>query len=121
MTKATIILGNQLFPIEFLKKQGLSHVFMAEVKELIREDTTHKQKIWLFLSAMRRYREELGKNGLKVEYNKIDDHDESYTELLGKFVNQNKIKELYIFEIEDQWFARKLKKWALSSRSGSTS
>ena len=61
-----IILGNQLFDPKLLKKNNCSEVFMAEDFGLCREFKYHKSKIYLFLAAMREYRDELLKNSIKV-------------------------------------------------------
>ena len=44
-----IILGNQLFPQDNIRKSGCNNVFMAEDMELCTYVKHHKQKILLFL------------------------------------------------------------------------
>ena len=68
-----IILGNQLFPIEEIKKTKIKTVFMKEDLGLCTNYKHHKLKILFFLSAMRQYRDLLLKNGYEVIYHSIDD------------------------------------------------
>ena len=82
-----VILGNQLFDPKYLKDQGCNEVFMAEDYGLCTYVNHHKLKIYLFLTAMREYRDELNKKesprldvaikfmkmiGIKVSRNKND-------------------------------------------------
>ena len=62
----TSFLGNQLFPIEYLKQFNIKHVFMKEDIDLCTYEKHHKQKITLFLSAMRSYRDMLKKNKITM-------------------------------------------------------
>lgn len=50
---------------------GLDAVWMAEVDEESTHVWTHKQRIALFLSAMRHFRDELRDEGLRVEYSEL--------------------------------------------------
>ena len=68
-----IILGNQLFPIEEIKKTNIKKVFMKEDLGLCTNYKHHKLKILFFLSAMRQYKDLLLKNGYEVIYHSIDD------------------------------------------------
>jgi hypothetical protein len=54
-----VILGNQLFDPKYLKDQGCNEVFMAEDYGLCTYVNHHKLKIYLFLTAMREYWDEL--------------------------------------------------------------
>ena len=67
-----VILGNQLFDPQYLKDNCCSDVFMAEDFGLYKYAKYHKLKIYLFLCAMREYRDELEKNGIKVYYFSFD-------------------------------------------------
>jgi len=67
-SKAFVILGNQLFPTAHLKDYKDHVFFMAEDYGLCTYVKHHKQKILLFLSAMRSYAEELQIAKLKVTY-----------------------------------------------------
>ena len=54
-----LILGNQLFPIECIKKTKVSKIFMAEDFGLTTNHKHHKLKILMFLCSMRQYRDNL--------------------------------------------------------------
>ena len=66
------ILGNQLFPVDRLPPPGDVPVFMAEDLGLCTYEKHHKQKIVLFLSAMRAYAGELREAGYDVHYQQLD-------------------------------------------------
>ena len=70
-----IILGNQLFPIKYIKKTSCTDVFMCEDYELCSDYKHHKLKILMFFLSMREYKKELIKNGYKVHYRSIEDKD----------------------------------------------
>lgn len=110
-----VILGNQLFPLEVIKKTNCTTIFMAEDHGLCTHYKYHKHKLIFFLTAMRKYRDELIKEGYTVHY--IDgDHPEfkdSYETKLKKFLNQNPVFEkVKVFEVEDQFFELRLKSFA---------
>ena len=65
---------------------------MAEDYELCTFQKHHKQKILLFLSAMRSYADNLKKNKYKIEYKKIEDKDfkNNYLDKLLKNIKQKK-------------------------------
>ena len=110
-----IILGNQLFDPKLLKKNNCNEVFMAEDFGLCREFKYHKSKIYLFLAAMREYRDELLKNSIKVNYFELDQRTDEleYVDFLINYLKNKKIQEINIFEIEDKPFELKfLKKLA---------
>ena len=110
-----IILGNQLFDPKLLKKNSCNEVFMAEDFGLCREFKYHKSKIYLFLAAMREYRDELLKNSIKVNYFELDQRTDEleYVDFLINFLKNKKIQEINIYEIEDKPFELKfLKKLA---------
>ena len=73
--KILLILGNQLFPIEHIKKTKVKSVFMAEDFGLTTKHKHHKLKILMFLWSMRQYRDNLIKNGFNVYYHSIEDDD----------------------------------------------
>ena len=105
MTSLFLILGNQQFPLQHLKKYKSSHqFFMAEVNELCTHFKYHKQKILFFLASMREYRDLLQENDYKIDYIKLDkkNNGTSYTDHLHRFLKKNnKIKKITTFEIED--------------------
>ncbi len=114
-----VILGNQLFPIEELKNLGFGAVFMAEDRGLCTHFKYHKQKIVLFLSAMRKYRDELKSNGYKVIYSSADDPSfaESFEEKLKLALQKHPgIQKLSLFEIEDKFFEQRLKTFSKNNK-----
>ena len=108
--KIFVILGNQLFNPSFFLKFKKDHIFfLSEDLGLCTYEKHHKQKILLFLSAMRSFRDELEKNGFEVIYKKIEDNDfeEAYTAKLKKLIKEMGINSVSIFEIEDKPFEKK--------------
>ena len=106
-----IILGNQLFPIEYLKNLNIKHVFMREDIGLCTYEKHHKQKIVLFLSAMRSYRDLLKKNKIQVDYDELDiDNSDTYINYLDKYLKKTKIKKVSLWTIEDKWFEKEIRK-----------
>ena len=69
-----VILGNQLFPLEYISQLNINKVYMKEDIELCTYFKHHKMKLTLFLTAMRDYRDLLKKNDFEVHYKplKID-------------------------------------------------
>ncbi len=105
-----VVLGNQLFPIEYIKKIKPKLVFMREDLGLCTYQKHHKHKIILFLSAMRSYRDELEKNNIKVIYEELQINSETYIDSLMNFIQKKKIKNISIWSIEDKWFDDEIKK-----------
>ena len=95
-SKLFIILGNQLFDPIFLKKLKCTDVYMAEDFGLCTYELHHKLKLYLFLVAMREYRDELISAGINVHYKEIDDcsPDISYTDNLSTFLKTKSFDEL---------------------------
>ena len=104
--KLFVILGNQLFDPAHLKKQGCTDVYMSEDIGLCTFQKHHKLKLYLFLVAMREYKDELNDAGIKVHYKKLDIHDENtYVDSLYKFL-EKKTDTVNFFEIEDKPFEK---------------
>ena len=103
-----IILGNQLFDPKLLKSKGCREVFMSEDFGLCTFVKHHKLKLYLFLTAMREYKDELERHDIKVHYYDLEERqkDESYTDFLKGFLKSHKIKTLNFFEIEDSEFEK---------------
>ena len=111
MDRILIILGNQLFPIKYIKEFKPTSIYMREDMGLCSYEKHHKHKIVLFLSAMRSYRDELEKNNLNVHYEELNpSNSESYIVYLTNFLNKNKVKDINFFEVEDKWFEKKIMK-----------
>lgn len=109
--KAICILGNQLFQPKLLPEKPSSDViiFMREDHELCTHFRYHKHKIIFFLSAMRKYAEELKKAGYQLVYEKLGDHKESFERRLVQFLQKQKCQKLQMFEIEDKFFETRIK------------
>ena len=61
-----VIFGNQLFNPSYLKKLGCTDVYMAEDFGLCTYQKHHKLKLYMFLTAMREYKDELDAAGIHV-------------------------------------------------------
>ena len=105
-SKLFVILGNQLFDPKILKENKCNEVFMAEDYELCTYFKHHKLKLFLFLAAMREYRDELKNKSFSVNYFELSNRkvNENYVDFLIKFLKDKKISEINIFEIEDKGF-----------------
>jgi len=113
-----LILGNQLFPIEHIRKTKVKKVFMAEDFGLTTYHKHHKLKILMFLWAMRQYRDELVENGYTVYYSSIEDKNFkiSYEDKLLAAIKKYKIEKINYFEIEDHFFEDNLNKFIIKNK-----
>ena len=109
-SKGFLALGNQLFSKEHIKDYKEHHFFMAEDYSLCTYEKHHKQKILLFLSAMRSYAEELSAAKYQVTYYDCDHplFKKSYETKLLEFIKKNSIKEMFSFEVEDKFLEQRL-------------
>ena len=104
-----LILGNQLFPLKYLKSFKDNTFYMAEDYGLCTFQKHHKLKLILFLSSMRSYADELKKNKFNINYSDLNkDFKIPYEKKLEKFIEKNKIKQINSFEIEDKFFEKKI-------------
>jgi len=105
-----VILGNQLFNPKIFQNLGVSKVFMAEDYNLCTYEKHHKLKLYLFLCAMREYKDELESVNITVEYNALNERieDQSYLKCLVEYIKANKIQRVNLFEIEDKNFEAEL-------------
>ena len=105
-----LLLGNQLFDPQLLKDRGCKRVFMAEDHGLCTYEKHHKLKIYLYLCAMREYKDELRRNGIQVDYFSLEDRSDkkTYIEFFIEFLHQQKIDKINIFEIENKFFEKKV-------------
>lgn len=106
-----IILGNQLFPIDYIKQTNCKKIFIAEDYGLCKEYKHHKLKILMFFLAMRKYRDELINKGYEVYYHRIEDKcfKDSFENKLNKIISDHNIKEVNYFEIVDKFFSKRIK------------
>jgi len=110
-TDLLVLLGNQLFPTDEIKKLDTNQIFMAEDYNLCTYEKHHKLKILMFLCAMREKRDELIKNHFNVFYSEISNEDFliPYEQKLKKYIIKNKINHIKFFEIEDKFFENRMK------------
>ena len=113
-----LILGNQLFPIEHIKKTKVKKIFMAEDFGLTNYHKHHKLKILMFLWAMRQYRDELVENGYTVYYFSIEDKNFkiSYEDKLLAIIKNHEIERINYFEIEDHFFEDIFNKFIIKNK-----
>jgi deoxyribodipyrimidine photolyase-related protein len=105
--KLFVILGNQLFNPTYLKNYSDHKFIMYEDYGLCTYEKHHKLKILLFLSSMRSYSDELKSKKFKVDYFSVEnDFKISYEKKLEKYIRNNKVKEITLFEIEDKFFEK---------------
>ncbi len=119
MKKTVIcILGNQLFDLKHLPVKAASDVtvFMREDRELCTHFKYHKHKLVFFLSAMRKYAEELREAGYDVHYERLEETKrETYDHSLKAFLKEVDASRVVMFEIEDKFFESRLNKLLLES------
>ena len=109
-----VVLGNQLFPFAEFARFRDARFFMAEDVGLCTYVRHHRQKLLLFLSAMRGHADELRGNGCDVDYRELEEsgQETSYEEKLGAWVEERGIERLVMFEVEDTFFERRLTAFA---------
>ena len=111
MTDKTLrlILGNQLFPLEFQNIEEEETVFMCEDSGLCTYEKHHKSKIALFFNAMRSFRDSLEAANIDCIYydfnNKFED---SYIKKLSSEIKDNNFSCIRFFEIEDKPFENEI-------------
>ena len=103
-----IVLGNQLFPLEELKKYNFNHVLMIEDYDLCTYVKHHKSKILMFLTSMREYRDSLLSLDKTVHYIELTDNKKSYFDNVTDVIRKNKIEKLCFFEPADKAFKENL-------------
>ena len=109
MTDTLVILGNQLFPISYIKEIAPKAIYMREDMGLCSYQLHHKHKIILFLSSMRSYRDELIKQKFNVHYEELKTNKSvTYISSLKKYLSNSKSQDVTMFEIEDKWFEKEI-------------
>ncbi len=112
-----LILGNQLFDPKYFSKIEIDKkstvFFMREDQELASYFKFHKHKIIFFFAAMRAYRDELLAEGYVVHYEEFKNAEvatsgQNYESALLNFLEKNKIKSAFCFEIEDKFFETRI-------------
>jgi deoxyribodipyrimidine photolyase-related protein len=90
---------------------------MAEDLSLCTDFAHHKQKLILFLAAMRNYADALKNSGYEVRYMRLGlDDRRSYEEKLTAALGESACDSVSHFEIEDDAIAVRLASWANSQR-----
>ncbi len=112
--RLVLILGDSLFPNHSnLELDDSCLIFMMEDWELCQHYKYHKQKLVLFLSAMRHHAEELSKQHTVV-YHRLSEKptDKNYFSRLNALLKENpELKQIDTYIIEDAFFEKALKKW----------
>lgn len=109
--KTLLILGNQLFDSsKYIEPQiRPNHIFMREDQELCTHFKYHKHKIIFFLSAMRKYAQELEDKKLPIHYEKLNtENKDTFEDSLKRFIIKTKTQTLCFFEIEDKFFEQRI-------------
>ena len=107
MKSGLIILGDQLFPVDFYQEHKISPVFMAEDLGLATHFKYHKHKISFFFISMRNYCDQLRDAGFKVDYHKLS--RSSFFDHLKSFIKQNNLQKIVIAEVQDKFFEKEIK------------
>lgn len=103
-----IILGDQLFDYsQYYKSIEADHFFMMEDYGLCTHYKYHKQKILLFLTAMREFKADWPKSKPLI-YNKLDSKLQ-YFKTLKQLVLKYKIEQIQTYEVSDHFFQQQLK------------
>ena len=108
-----VVLGNQLFPPALLRGSSNLPVFMAEDVGLCTYVRHHRQKIVMFLAAMRAYRDDLALRGFEVSYETLAGESEDpgyfgFEARLGRWVKSRRLTGLRLWEVEDKFFEQRL-------------
>lgn len=108
-----VILGDQLFPPALLRPHRHARFYMAEDIGLCTRVRHHKQKLALFLAAMRAYRDDLHQSGFDVHYEPLPEtpaaHPVTYIDKLGRHLKTRPARQLIMWEIEDKFFESEIR------------
>ncbi len=130
--RGVVVLGNQLFPTDLLRSHRNSRIYMAEDWGLCTYVRHHRQKIVLFLAAMRSYRDQLNEAGFQVDYTPLPfplpargkrsaeaaptPEQITYENGLTSWVERHGIDHLTLWQVEDKFFEARLIAWASEQR-----
>ena len=122
MSAVFVVLGNQLFAPEVVAPHvgPDTRFFMAEDRGLCTYFKHHRQKLLLFLAAMRSHADALRDAGFDVFYDRFEDQDtqrfeSTYEDKLAAFLDRRgngKIDTLRIYEVEDKFFEDRIEAFA---------
>ncbi|MCH2532930.1 MAG: cryptochrome/photolyase family protein [Bdellovibrionales bacterium] len=105
-----LILGDQLFDQKkFYQPLKADIFFMMEDMSLCTHHKYHKQKIMLFLSAMREFKKAWPLKA-KLSYNFLDS-SKSYFSVLKSTVDQHNVKKIQSYEISDHFFYEQVRQF----------
>lgn len=107
--KLALIPGHCLFPDHSsLEIDEKTIVYMAEDEGLCTHFKYHKQKLVLFLSAMRSHADRISQEH-DLHYIKIDEGSgKSYSEKLSDLLKKSRVKEIVTYVLEDEFFRREI-------------
>lgn len=113
-TRLALVLGNTLFPDHsLLQPDEHTLIFMAEDAGLCTHYKYHKQKLVLFLSAMRQHADDIRKE-YPLKYWELNSSNQnlSYEDKLNKTIEEyQSINTLVTYDIEDHFFEKRIKDW----------
>lgn len=105
MTNVTqVVFGDQLFPHDHLAPPGHIELWMAEDRGLCTQVRHHQQKLVLFLSAMRSWRDAARERGYTVHYRQLDDPgawDQDFWDALADHCQRTGVRQLQTWTIAD--------------------
>ena len=104
-----LILGNQLFPLDFQNISENETVFMCEDSGLCTYEKHHKSKIALFFNAMRSFRDALEQSKIRnIYYDFNNRFNDPFIEKLAEEIKRNSFTKIKFFEIEDKPFEKEI-------------
>ena len=117
MSNLILILGDQLsHNLSSLKTSDKSQdrILMCEVWDEATYVKHHKKKIALLFSAMRHFAEELGEDGWKVDYVKLDDAENScsFKGEVERALSRNAIDNIVVTEPAEYRVLEDVKSWS---------
>lgn len=106
-----VILPNQLFSPDLLRKAaGGRHfmVYLREDRELLTYHRFHLQRVSFLMRALRSYAKELEADGVDHIFESLGHDQHSYEEALMRLIKKRKIKNVFLYEIEDKFIERRI-------------
>ena len=116
MSNLVLILEDQLsHSISSLNNYDSSQdvVFMCEVSDRVTRVKHHKKKIAFLFSAMRHFAKELREKDYKVDFNKLDDPDNSGSlkEEVARFLKKNNFERIIVTCPSEYYLLREIQQW----------
>lgn len=85
---------------------------MIESRKACRKLPYHQQKLYLILTAMREFADELRAQGRTVIYKRLEDEPDDWFDALGKICEEQNITSLYAMRSSDRAPQARLEQWA---------